>query len=210
MAGPIRHVILPWTQPTMLPDASQSPNVRALQNDLLIKVGESGQSTALQDSPRKKLGQTSSPSGPDNPWFDFMQLEPAQIPEEHRKILDETSLIGASIVLDVLTTQSADLQENETILSELAQRLLDTNLCVNGDSTELEIVAQILIENEGAIREQLGESLQKSATENDVDSTPSPSTVAYSIRCLEAMSDVAIREATLIIDGQPVLEIKHI
>lgn len=210
MAGPIRHVILPWTQPTMLRDASQAPNVRELQKELLIKVGESGQSTALQDSPRNKPPKASSPSGPNNPWFDFMQLEPAQIQEEHRKVLDETSLIGASIVLDVLTTHSPELQENETILSELAQLLLDTNLSVNGDSAELESVAQILIANEGAVRQQLGESLQQAATEDDVDSIPAPSTVANAIRCIEAMSDVAIREATLIIDGQPVVEIKHI
>ena len=210
MATPIRHVILPWTQPTILPDPSQAPNVRELQRDLLIKVGEPGPSSALQDSPRTHTVPTPSQSAPRNPWFDFMQLEPAQIPEEHREVLDETSLIGVSIVLDVFTTQSVELQESETILSELAELLLETNSSVNGDSKELESIAQILIENEGAMRQQLGESLQEVATEDDGNCVPAPLTVAQAIRSVEAMSDVAIREATLIIDGQPVVEIKHI
>lgn len=139
-----------------------------------------------------------------------MKLEPVQIPEEHRSILDETSLIGASIVLDVFTTQSEKLQETETILSELAELLLNTNLSVNGDCAELEKVAEILIENEGAVREQLGENLQGAATEHGHDSLPVPLTVTHAIRNIEAMADVAIREATLIIDGQPVVEIKQI
>ncbi|MBT6434028.1 MAG: hypothetical protein HOK28_13090 [Deltaproteobacteria bacterium] len=210
MDGPIRHVVLPWTQPAVTPDASQAPNVLELQKDSLVKVGESHQSSALQDSPRQQLGQTSSEGNLDNPWYNFMKLEPPQIPEEHRSLLNETGLIGASIILDVFTTRSAELQEEETILSELAQLLLDTNLSVNGDSTELENVAKILIENEGTIRQQLGESLQEAATVDDKAALPNPLTVTLAIRSIEAMSDVAIREVTLIIDGQPVVEHKQI
>ena len=210
MAGPIRHVILPWTQPTLIRDTSQQPYLQDLQRDLSIKVSESAHSTALQDAPRKATHLRESAPHSDNPWLDFMQLKPLEIPEEHREVLDEQSLIGATIVLDVFTTQSPQINERETILAEVAQLLLDTTAGVTGDHSELESVADILAEPEGTLRQELGERLQEAAIANNDQAIPGPVSVTNAIRAIEAMSDVAIREATLIIDGQPLVEIKPV
>ena len=59
-------------------------------------------------------------------------------------------------------------------------------------------------------RQDLGERLQERAITSDAQSIPAPITVANAVRSIEAMSDVAIREATLIIDGQPLVETKQI
>lgn len=209
MSLPIRHVILPWTQPLMVPDASSLPAVLEMQKDLLV-VSESSQSAALKDAPRNNPNISQSASGSQNPWLEFMNLETPSIPEEHRMLLDEESLIGATIVLDVLTTQSPAIHEEDTILSDVAQLLMDTTQAIQGDHGELETLAEILSEPEGNLRQDMGERLQEQAITSNAQAIPAPVTVANAIRSIEAMSDVAIREATLIIDGQPLVETKHI
>ena len=125
-------------------------------------------------------------------------------------MLDEDNLIGATVVLDVFTTLSLRVQEEDTILSDVAELLLDTVQAVQGDHADLETLAEILIEPEGNLRQSMGEQLQECAITGCAQAVPAPATVAHAIRAIEAMSEIAIREATLIIDGQPLIETKHI
>ena len=209
MSIPIRHVILPWTQPTITPDASSLPAVLEMQKDLLV-VSESSESAALKDTPRHPQNLSNAAPHSQNPWLELMSLEMPQIPEDHRMLLNEESLIGATIVLDVLTTHSPRIHEEETILSDVAKLLMDTAQAVQGHQNDLETLVEILTEPEGNLRQDLGERLQERAITSDAQSIPAPITVANAVRSIEAMSDVAIREATLIIDGQPLVETKQI
>ena len=210
MATPVRHVILPWTQPLMVADTSQLPAVLDLQKDLLVKVGESSQSAALGDNTTALQEKNPSESPLQNPWHALAHLGPPEIPETHRMLLDEESLIGASVVLDVLTSRSPSIQEEETILSDVAQLLMDTVQSIQGNHDDLETLADVLSEPEGNLRQSIGERLQELAISNNAQAIPEPVSVANAIRAIEALSDVAIREVTLIIDGQPLIETKHI
>ncbi len=209
MSLPIRHVILPWTQPMVMPDASSLPAVLEMQKDLLV-VAESTESAALKDTPRHAIQTSAAQAQDQNPWLELMNQDLPDIPETHRTLLDEESLIGATIVLDVLTTHSAPINEEDTILSDVAQLLLDTVEAVQGDQSDLETLAEILIEPEGNLRQDMSSRLQEQAITSNATAIPAPVTVANAIRAIEAMSDVAIREATLIIDGQPLIETKQI
>ena len=210
MATPVRHVILPWTQPVMVADTSQLPAVLDLQKDLIVKVGESSKSAALGDNTTAIQEKNPSESPLQNPWHALVQLGPPDIPETHRMLLDEESLVGASIVLDVLTSRSPSIQEEETILSDVAQLLMDTVQSIQGNHDDLETLADVLSEPEGNLRQSIGERLQERAISNNAQAIPEPVSVANAIRAIEALSDVAIREVTLIIDGQPLIETKHI
>ena len=209
MSLPIRHVILPWTQPMVIPDASSLPAVLEMQKDLLV-VAESTESAALKDTPRHAVQAPDAKAQVQNPWLELLDQDLPEIPETHRTLLDEESLIGATIVLDVLTTRSSKINEQDTILSDVAQLLLDTAEAVQGNQGDLETLTEILTEPEGNLRQEVGMRLQEQAITNNATAIPEPVTVVNAIRAIEAMSDVAIREATLIIDGQPLIETKQI
>ena len=209
MSLPIRHVILPWTQPLIVPDASSLPAVLEMQKDMLV-VSESSESAALKDTPRHGAPTKAPTASSQNPWLELMNQDLPDIPEEHRTLLHEESLIGATIVLDVLTTHSLAIQEDETILGKVAELLMNTAEAVQGNHSDLQALADLLGEPEGNLRQDVGAQLQEQAIESDAMAIPLPVTVANAIRSIEAMSDVAIREATLIIDGQPLIETKQI
>ena len=108
----------------VIPDASSLPAVLEMQKDLLV-VAESTESAALKDTPRHAIQTSAAQAQDQNPWLELMNQDLPDIPETHRTLLDEESLIGATIVLDVLTTHSAPINEEDTILSDVAQLLLD-------------------------------------------------------------------------------------
>ena len=210
MSLPIRHVILPWTQPLMVTDTSTLPAVLDIREDRLVKVAASSESAALHHTSQPTGEPTTNTASAPNPWHQLMQLDAPIIPDEHRIMLDEDSLIGATVVLDVFTTLSHRINEEDTILSDVAGLLLDTVGAVQGDHADLEDLAEILVESEGNLRQAMGEQLQAGAVTRCAQAVPAPASVANAIQAIEAMSEIAIREATLIIDGQPLIETTQI
>ena len=135
---------------------------------------------------------------------------PPHIPDEERIPLNEDRLIGLAVVLDILSTQTTDLEENPLILSQLQaifsqsgelggidtagrQRLLD--FAKGGAGRERSKLAQRFFD-------AAQEELQPNAEEAAIHKVPThlqctPQNVAASLRVIESFAKILRQEVQL-------------
>lgn len=208
MAGPIRHVILPWVQPDSPPNATATALVSKQELDASMRVSRSEKSAAMGKMTREQNPAPATPKPPADPWARLVQLPAPQIPEEDRELLHEESLVGAAILLDVFATFSPGVEEKSAILNDVAKLMVTTVLGVGGEISDFEILRDVLTEEHGRALEVLGATLQKGVWRAGVE--PSPKGVSAALRAIEELAKIAIGEATLVLDGKPLLEIRQI
>ena len=139
---------------------------------------------------------------------------PPAIDEADRTLIDPESLIRAAMVLDILSSKTSRLPSGPAILDELSGSLIEVARACQLEDHSAEDLLEAVRAEAGTERELLSRSIQlsqnKMTTSHDDTARWKPTDVQYALRQIETVARLVIREATLVLDAESLVDYRKV
>ena len=196
---------------TRLPAAEPSP-LKEPDSDFSRVTPTQGGSASWPRAPSRQSQRP--PLHPPSPVNQLSDCDPPEIDETDRTMLDTESLVRAAMVLDILATKTTSLTSGPAILDELSGSLIEVaHACKLTDQSAEELMT-VLRGADGAHRELLSRSIQSSqngiSEQSELESRCAPDDVARALEQIATLTRVAIREATLVLDSESLVDYRKV
>ena len=139
---------------------------------------------------------------------------PPAIDEADRALLDNESLTRAAMVLDIISSKTATLAGGPPILDELSGALIEVARVCQLNDQSAEHLLRTVRGDEGARREVLSRNMQscqnKIHPSSDATALWEPKDVQHALRQIETLTQLVIRETTLILDAESLIDYRKV
>ena len=209
MTKPLHPIALAWVTRIPCPEA---PPVQAKPNQV-ISVGEAARGLPAHELASSARPHNSTPQASGKPNLSQSQSCP-EVDEDDRILLDSEALVGAAVVLDVLTTQTQTIEANDSILDSLSAALLEVAAQFDYAPESTEELLNSLRGAPGSQRELISRAIELSHYANASEANPTaalqPKDVKQALEHIETLAQASIREATLIVDPGPLVDYRKV
>ncbi|MBN1962436.1 MAG: hypothetical protein JW841_15995 [Deltaproteobacteria bacterium] len=126
------------------------------------------------------------------------------IPASDKGNVNNSDIISAAVIIDVLTTLTTKLDDAPTILADLAAITLTLlNIGKNQDGQRAQRLMQFAISNSGFARATLSKNLISALQHSqNINRVCTPHSVAGALRKIEEMGQIIIREALAVLEAR--------
>jgi hypothetical protein len=125
------------------------------------------------------------------------------IPNSDKVIAHDHDILAAAVLIDVLTTQTAKLSGEPTVLADLTLTTLALlNIGNRQDDAHALSLLRFAMGSGGLLRASLARNLVAALKKaNNTQVSCSPATVAAALKRIEAMGQIVIREALAVLES---------
>ena len=217
--APHRYVVLPWAHPTTHPGqehvfqainraqvAHHNRALRASKARLAAEGEPSGDPSAASEGPITSAPTLALPS----------HLPPPLLPPGDRPEAYEEEFISAAVVLDILSTGTRSLPTGPAILSRLTEVLVSVGELSGATAEHHQALLDQAGSPQGERREQLATLLSQAVEpeESPPEEGPprcaaTPRGIRHSLEAIEAMAELAVHQAHLLLESQQVIEYRQ-